>query len=486
MSVPPWMTGGDPRELQTLCSWDMVDADTSSAFMVRTRESQHGKSPRFLQLSKLADSRNANDPSAYSRMNRLRSYDGIVPDETWEYARAAHTRLTREHPEESTALLMSMQILISAAPSAAQALEMTQKTFAAWMLPAAQDASCYLIEVSEHLGYRYSATRALLNTHDPDLPSAVEARELLFESARGLFSDTTFGLSAYLDCMCSSLSPEVWAFPIGRPGAVILLVFGSVMSGQANLPRDKIQLLSPSSSRSSRHRLDPGIEPKVFAKAAGWWIGQLNVLFSIATEPANYEREGAYDPSMALEKLLTLEQVFRDCQSIATLTRDEHARLSLAFQALVRIQGLVPSLNWKKVAGLAESRKALAALKSAMPREIQSVFLPRAERAVNALEKLEDGFFLANRAGEKEVRLPRQSGEDEFVSRSKAVAEWLLLYRNSLHGFDKPTTPRQRALLSSHDGQLPAGLADLAWLQLLVLMARPQSLARFRNGTRKG
>ena len=428
MAVPPWMTGGDPRELRNLCSWNMVDSDRGSSFLVRTNEGQHGKSPKFLKLTKLADSSNGNDPSAYSRLNRLRRFNGLVPPETWELARSAHSRLTQEHPEEATALLMSMQILISAAPSAEEALEMTHKTFSSWMLPAAPEASCYLIEVSENLGYRYSATRALLNTHDPDLASAAEARELLFESARGLFSDTTFGLSAYLDCMCSSLSPEVWAFSIGRPGAVVLLLFGGAMSGQSNLPRDKIQLLSPTSN-TSRNRLDPGIKPSIFVKAASWWIGQLNVLFSIATEPANYQRKGVYDPSMALEKLLTLEQFFRDCQSIATVTRDEHARLTLAFQALVRVQGLVPSLNWKKVVGLAEARTALAQVKTIMPQELHPVFLPRAERAINALEELEAGFFLANRASEEEVRLPGATGMEELVPRSKAVTEWLQIGR---------------------------------------------------------
>ncbi|MFK4637206.1 hypothetical protein [Paenarthrobacter histidinolovorans] len=415
-------------------------------------------------------------------MHRLKRYDGFVPEESWEAATKAHNRLAEHHPKDATALLMSMRMLISAALTAEAAAEMVRKSFAEWFLDSAPDASCYLIEVSETLGYRYSVTRALLNTHDPvQAEHGRAARELLFESARGLFSDTTFGLSAYLDCMCTSLSPEVWAFPIGRPGAVILILFGAPMSGQSSLPLDKIQLFSPAGHGVTESRTDPELQSPVMAKAALWWIQQLNTLFSIATEPANHVRNGVYDPSMALEKLLTLEQVFRDCQSIATATRDRHAQLSLAFQALVRMQGLVPGLNWKKVAGLSEVKSTMALIKETVPAALHPVFLPRAEQAIEALEELERGFFLANLAGENEVRLPGPNGKEELVHRRQAVTEWLLLYRNSLHGFDKVPTPRQRALLAAHDGKIPGAIADLAWLQLLALLARPESLSRFQR-----
>ncbi|MFK0073198.1 hypothetical protein [Arthrobacter woluwensis] len=417
-------------------------------------------------------------------MHRLKHLDGLVPEESWEAATKAHSRLVERYPQEPTALLMSMRMLISSAPTAEKAAKVVRRSFAEWFLGSAPEASCYLIEVSETLGYRYSVTRALLNTHDPARTEHGRAtQDLLFESARGLFSDTTFGLSAYLDCMCTSLSPEVWAFPIGRPGAVILIIFGAPMSGQSSLPLDKIQLFSPADYGGYKSRVDPTINSSALAKAASWWIQQLNTLFSVATEPANYVRNGTYEPSMAMEKLLTLEQVFRDCQSIATATRDRHARLSLAFQALVRIQGLVPGLTWKKVAGLSEVRSTLALIQESMPAELHPVFLPRAEQAIEALEELEQGFFLANLAGEDEVRLPGPRGKEENVPRRQAVTEWLLLYRNSLHGFDKTPTLRQRALLAAHDGRIPGAIADLAWLQLLALLARPESLSRFRRKT---
>ena len=82
-----------------------------------------------------------------------------------------------------------------------------------------------------------------------------------------------------------------------------------------------------------------------------------------------------------------------------------------------------------------------------MPANLYHIYLPRAERAIAVLEEMEKGFFPANRAGEEKIRPPNEnSGKEELLTRSKAVTEWLLLYRSSLHGFDQPTTPRQQAL----------------------------------------
>ena len=486
MRVPSWMTGGDPQQLEQLCDWEMQVEDSQvGTYWVRTRGARHGRSTKLLIMTKLADARNAEKLASYSRMNRLRPLDGMVPGESWSAALAVYERLQEKYPDEPAATLLQMQVLITAAPTVETAINVAHQTFSNWVLPSEPEASCHLIEVSETLGYRYSVTRALLNVHEPArTKTAAETQKLLFRSAQNLLSDITFGLDAYLDCMCSSLSPDVWAFPIPRPGGIILVVFGRVTPGQSSIPRDKIQLLAPTKDNPRCYSSDPSITADDLVKGAQWWIQRLNLLFSIASEPGNHVVDGAYNPSMALEKLLTLEQVFRDCQSIATSTRDQHVRLTLAFQALLRIKGLVPSLAWRKVFGITAARKTLRTIKSAMPANLHPIYLPRAERAIAALEEMEQGFFLANRAGEEKIRLPNDnSGKEELVTRSHAVTDWLQLYRNSLHGFDQPTTPRQQALLASHDGHIPGAVADLAWLQLLGLLAKPESLARYRSNS---
>ncbi|WP_139244505.1 hypothetical protein [Arthrobacter alpinus] len=408
--------------------------------------------------------------------------DKLVPPQTWELAKKFHDKVLENNPDEPSAFLAAVSMLIAAAPTSEILADVIQKVFSEVIIPTAPGASCHIIEVSTRLSYRFTANRALLDTRRPMLDLEDDQAGLIFQTASHLTSDTTLGLSSYLDCMGSSLSPYVWAFTVGRPGAVVLFVFGKALTGQYDLPRDVIQLLAPSmhlkQERGSDNR--PQIESKVYEQAANWWVRQLDILFSVATEPANYVHEGAYDPMMAVQKLLTLEQTFRDCQSIATNTRDQHAKISLAFQALTRMEGLVSHWNLNKMLSLTEAQELLEAVKKEIPEQIHTVYLPRAEKALAALQFIQKGFFLADRHGEENVTLPRKNGDDESVPRAKASKEWLLLYRNSLHGFDQKSTARQAALLAAHNGQIPGEIADLAWLHLLAIMANPKLLIRFK------
>lgn len=486
MTVPAWMTGGDPKGLGEMCSWEMKPAgEESTQFLVRTKEGVHGNRPKFLSIQKMSDARSHGDLGAYvSRTNRLRSMDTLVPPQAWEAAQKYHDRVLENNPDEPSAFLMATTMLISAAPTAAVLADVIHKTFSEGIIPTAPDASCHIIEVSTKLSFRFTANRALLDTRKPTVDLVDDGQVgLIFQTASHLTSDTTLGLSSYLDCMGSSLSPNVWAFTIGRPGAVVLFVFGKAISGQYNLPRDVIQLLAPAMHRKLERSSDgrPQIEPKVYERAANWWVRQLDILFSVATEPANYTHEGQYDPMMAVQKLLTLEQTFRDCQSIATNTRDQHAKISLAFQALTRMEGLVSHWNLNKMFSLSDAQGLLETIKEAIPDQLHPVFLPRAEKARAALKLMQKGFFLADREGQENVMLPRKKGGEERVSRAKASTEWLILYRNSLHGFDQKSSPRQAALLAAHNGQIPGEIADLAWLHLLAMMANPKLLIRYKN-----
>ncbi|WGM22849.1 hypothetical protein QEH68_22235 (plasmid) [Paenarthrobacter sp. OM7] len=428
----------------------------------------------------MATSKNAGNPSAYSRIHRLKSFDGIQADSVTEAAAESIAGLIEMYGESGppTAPLMTMKIAVSAAESAEVAAERLAHAFSNWLLGQAPHASCHLVEVDTVLGYRYSLVRGFLAVEPPQMDTA---DGVIFASAKELISDVILGFSAYLDTLFTSLSPEVWGMSIGRPGGVIVLLYGGLIAGQDNLPADKIQLLGPSIHLARSERTDPGLEPKAYAKAAHWWVAKLNTMFSIATEPANYAPVGVYDEAMALEKLVTLEQVFRDCQSLATITRDNHARLSLSFQALGRFDGLISGFKWDSLFTHRTASGLLQTLRDRIPPEVHPVLLPRAERAVEALVKIRDGFFEARRASADGIQVPnKKTGQLEEISLEQATREWLTLYRNSLHGFDQShRKPRDRALFAAHDGRIPGEIADLAWLQLLVLVSRPELLIRF-------
>lgn len=110
---------------------------------------------------------------------------------------------------------------------------------------------------------------------------------------------------------------------------------------------------------------------------AEWWVEQLSTLFPIITEPANYVDDGVFDPAEATERLLSVEQIFGDCQSILTLTRDDHARTSLAFTRLKRLEGLIPGYKWKTVVGRSSLEAIFEKLRSDVAAELHNVFLAK-------------------------------------------------------------------------------------------------------------
>lgn len=478
VKLPEWIMGGDPQKIADVCGWTVEATEEPGLWLMGSKEGIHGTNGNLLRISKLADRKNGHLAGAYTRMHRLKRYDGIAGDDLWNVAMNAHSRLVKLYPEESATMLISMRMLISASRTASEAASMTQRTFTEYLLPVADNPSVYLVEISDALGYRYTAARTLLATGDEITAETFKATNMISRSSRGLFSDTSMGFDAYFACMCASLSPLVWAYPIGRPGGVVLLLFGDAMAGKESLARDKIQLLAPDRLRAENHPL-PTSSPEIYIRAANWWVNQLSTLFSIITEPANYVDDELYDPAEATERLLSVEQMFRDCQSILTQTRDDHARTTLTFTFLKRLEGLIPGYKWKAVVGRNALEDIVEKLRTDVPIELHDVFVRRAERAVRAVKSLENGFFAAGEDTASPVVLPDKNGARVPTERRNAVTEWLQLVRNSLHGFDQQPSKRDRALLAAHDGVIPGDFADVAWLHILDLVAHPEKLAKF-------
>lgn len=479
LKLPEWIMGGDPKEVGRVCGWDIEPTQEPGTWHVVSKEGAHGRNGQLLRISKMADRTNGNSQDAYTRMHRLKRFDRIGGEAIWRTAREAQRSLVDRYPGESSTMLMSMQILISAAPSAREAAAIVRSTFTQELLLVADNPSVYLVEVSDTLAYRYTIARTLLATKGDVSGETFRAESLISKSSRGLFSDTTMGYDAYFSCMSASLSPAIWAYPIGRPGAVVLLLFGDAMAGQESLARDKIQHLSPR-VRPSEETPPATSAPRTYVQAAQWWVEQLSTLFSIITEPANYSDGKFFDPAEATERLLTVEQMFRDCQSILTSTRDDHARTILTFTLLKRLQGVVPHYNWKTVVGRTSLENIVRKLQADIPSELHDIFVRRAERAVRAVMSLERGFFSDGDGLSTPILLPNKHGDMAGIDRKAAVTEWLQIVRDSLHGFDKPSA-RDRALLAAHDGTIPSEFADVAWLHILDLMAHPEKLAKFQR-----
>lgn len=440
---------------------------------IRSNESIHGANPRLFTINKLADKSNSGKVGQYSRLRRLKPYEQFH-GKGWQAALAMHSRLAAEHPEEVSALFASVSMLTTAAPSVDKLIDVVSDSMG-WLLPHLPSASVHLIEVNPALPHRYSIFQALLQGEGMPPTPTDDARA--FGSASGLLHETTVGFDSYLACLVTSLSPKIWAMPAGRAGGFILYVFGDLVEGQKSHTLDPIRLLSPNHGRTvalPKTEVSPG----VFSVAVKWWIDQLNLVFSYITEPGNYLEGHRFSPQMAFEKVLSLEQLFRNCQSLATNTMDQHARRIVMFNALDTLPGLIPELRWGVAVSAARCEATLLSLEAGMPKGVGSILLPRARAASQALRDLEGGFFLRNKLDGGTLTLPDKNGSERPVPLPTATTEWLRVIRNSQHGFDKNQSPRDRALLTAHDGHIPDAIADLAWLHLLSLMTFPDKLLR--------
>ena len=343
------------------------------------------------------------------------------------------------------------------------------------------DAAAHLLVVDQALSYRFSLTRVLLQVADePGLLQGPPEEFLGFNSAKALFSDTTFGLDAYLGPLLTSLTPWVWGITAPRAGAVIIYTFGRAVSGRRGSASDPLDLFLPRDGRGAGAGPPrPSIGPRQIGQTLTWWARQLSELFTELTDPGNYvDASENYQPREAFERLLSVEQAFRHVQVLSASDGDSHTRRVLLFQTLDTLEGL-RLLDFRQMCTLSRAQAELAALEQLLPPDVASVLLPRARRAVEALRELQRGFFLPSRVSSDGVRVT-DKGREQVMPLEAAVAAWLRVVRNAQHGFGgKVAVPgRDDVLLASHNGDVPRDLSDLAWLYLLRVVANPSLLRR--------
>ncbi|MGH3402147.1 MAG: hypothetical protein ACRDRJ_06455 [Streptosporangiaceae bacterium] len=380
-----------------------------------------------------------------------------------------------------TALVYSGLLATGTAP-AIHLATIVQQVLRDGLLPLLPDSAVYLAEVDPALSFRYAATRVLLQVRDD--PSLILERpgqhrdELIFNSGRWLFSDTAIGLGAYLSPLFLSLSPWVWAVSAPRAGGVVIYTLGNAVIGRRGEASELLQLFVPGGRASAGPA--PRIEAEDIDAALNWWITALDRMFTEITDPARYVADdGRYDERRNFETLLSIEQAFRNVQSLSVHDRDSHARRVLLFDTLDTLAG-IRSPDFDRMCELACARRALNDVTDAMSAKAGCVLLPRARAAVLALEELQQGFFLRSRLTSGGLRVPDKRGNDNVITLEKASAAYLRVLRNSGHAFG--SRPGQRArdevLLMSHTGEIPLDLPDLAYLYVLQLLATSQTLRR--------
>jgi len=295
-----------------------------------------------------------------------------------------------------------------------------------------------------------------------------------FKSSEGLLTGA-YLLDAYLGPLLGALSPAIWGAGVPRGGGQLIFNLGRQLGGTTALASDLLSTIVRQGADSSIHF--SALPSQSVPAAIAWWTNQLNHLFGVLSDPSLYVATGdLYDPGRHIEALLSIEQLFRRVTSIRTSHQDLHAARTLMFSTLDMFENLL-GRNILNLCHPAHAAKTLSKLRASIPIAAQDVLLPAADRAVAALAKVGEGFFLTD----TDDLVDR--GDGFGISRDEATAQLLKLLRNATHGH-RPQKGGARSialsnqLLARHDSHIPSDLALLGHLYLLDLLT---DLARLRR-----
>jgi len=488
LRLPRWLWGGDISSFITECGWIGHPNGTEGEWNVALAE--RVSNSRMLKVTTVATGLNAHDTEGFGRrLARLAPAAHLGPDGRFAREVAAERERLRAVPGRPAEFFNIKLSLITSThlelPSVAQ------RNFADELLPKFPDAGLQLLQISSGLITRSGAGRVLLQLDDsderPELPDTAYEHPV-FGSALHLSDGIAVGLSPYLSPLLLSHTPHVWGFDVPRAGGSLILTLGTAPLGRSVEPTDLLHLFSPHSSPATPATTPPPMTGRQQRDTVAWWIDRLDALFTETFDPVNVSPDGVFSPRRAIELQLSVEQLFRTVQSLSTHDRDPIARRALFFDALDTIEGLT-SLSAVTMYEHKHAQRRLNVLRTALPRAVGPVLLPRAEAAVAALRELQDGFFLPSRKTPTGLRVPRKDGHEETISRNRAAALWLRGLRNAGHGFTpdpshRDDEDRRAVLLTAHNGALPHKVPDLAYLYLLDLLVHPETLLSWPKGSR--
>ena len=316
------------------------------------------------------------------------------------------------------------------------------------------------------------------------IQAALSAGEGAFASSEGLY-DGIYTLEAYIGPLLGALSPAVWSFHASRMLGTIVYTLGQPLSGTTGTAAELLHVLPHQGNYESSSI--PTVSAGASAAAVDWWAERLNDLFAILGDPAIFtDHEGIYVPAKHLHALLTVEQLFRRVTSIQTSHRDANARRTLIFTVLDTLERLT-GRDLPILCSLPFAQRTLGAVADDMPAAAAEILLPAARRALTALEKLQDGFFIRRHAGASHIEWTDPRTGAKRLTPADAAAQYIKVLRDSTHGHGSNRVnqvARTNALLTHHNGKVPHDLALLGYLYLLDLLKRPQDLRNslYQNG----
>lgn len=302
-----------------------------------------------------------------------------------------------------------------------------------------------------------------------------------FASSSNWFHDVV-SASHYYGPLLGCLSPGFWCVPTGRPPAAILFSLGRGIAGHRHSPMEPMQLL-PGTGRD-----EPVTEEQLSTISCRiaiiWWTNRINQMFGYLCDPTVFsDKNGVYDPYEHQHWLLTFGQLFSLTTALQTTSRNHAAQRTLMNTLLDTYSDRIMDRRFEKLCRYTEAKETADWVRAKMPDIVASLLMPLADRAVEALRRVQDGFFFREQRGDNNV-IVTIPGTDQGQHREPEHAAAILLkvYRNATHGFGGLRPPKDdkelvaERLLSHHTGQIPDDLVYLPYLYLLETLCHPDTM----------
>lgn len=306
----------------------------------------------------------------------------------------------------------------------------------------------------------------------------------LFHSNDVLLQSLRIG-DMYVAPLLGCCSPGVWAINGQRMFGSVIFSLGRVVMGLDLTAAELLQLLPHTLTQPAPSEDPPTLHKRSFTEAVEWWGHRLNQMFQYLSDPTLFaDHNGEYLPYLQQNWMMTVEQTFRRIASTNTSDRDPNAQLVLMFNAMGVFTDRITG-DGIKLYKPSRARQALQTAKDGMPKRVAELMLPKAERALAALESLQDGFFIKAQRGTSDVKLVNDAGAVEPWDMETASAKLLQARRNAIHGFGglAPVAGDPVRILAQHDGHIPRDLADLPYLYLLEFLCLPERAANTIRGS---
>jgi hypothetical protein len=285
------------------------------------------------------------------------------------------------------------------------------------------------------------------------------------------------GLVHYLGPLLGCMSPRFWCLPAPVPPFAILYSLGMDLAGTRESPMELLQLI-PTPNR------DEPTGPVALSEVAGrqaihWWAIQLNRMFQYLSDPTTFrDSDGNYAAHAHHHWMLTFGQTFGLTTSLQLAVRDRTAQRAAMNSLLDAFADRILGRSFDRLCTWSFAKKTADRVRTKMSPAAAAILMPAADRAVDALQQAQTGFFIQRQRGEDDVVLKLPDGGEERRSPERAIAMLLKLYRDATHGFGpRPGNRRKNeidaALLVQHEGEMPADVAYLPYLYLLDTLSQP-------------